>query len=134
MKLKYLMVVNAVVDVIFGIGLVLVPGSVISLFTPMPMYNPLATQLLGADLIGFAVLNFFVRNANEGNALLQPILLANLVSNAIGFVLALIVQLGGTATTPNWSTIVLTLLFTLGFAYFLLMSMRPSASLAGARQ
>lgn len=134
MKLKPLLIVNALVNVVFGFGLVAMPGSVLSFFVPMPMYNLLATQLLGANLIGFAVLNFFARNAREGDALLRSILLANLVVNMIGFVLALIVQLGGTGTAFNWSTVILTLLFALGFAYFLLLSMRPSASFAGAHQ
>jgi hypothetical protein len=134
MKLKYLLVINAVVDVIFGIGLILVPGTVLALFVPMPMYNLLGTQLLGANMIGFAVLNFFARNANEGNGLLRSILLANLASNLIGFVLSLIIQIGGTGTMMNWITVAITLVFVLGFGYFLLISFRPSPSLADARQ
>ncbi len=133
MKLNYLLVINAVVNVILGIGFVAAPGFVLSVFTPMPMYNLLAMQLSGAELIGSAVLNFFARNAKEGDPLLRPILLANLVSNAIGFVLSLVVQLGSTATAMNWITVALTLLFGLGFGYFLLVSMRPSATLADAR-
>jgi hypothetical protein len=135
MRLKTLLVMNAVVNAIFGIGLVLVPGSVIGLFVlQMPMYNPLGTQLLGTNLIGFAVLNYLARNAGEGDALLQPILLANLVANAMGFVLALIVQLGSTATVTNWLSVALTLFFALGYAYFLVMSRRPSASLVSSQR
>lgn len=133
MRLKTMLVANAVLNVVIGIGLVLAPGSVLAFFVlQMPMYNPLGTQLLGTSLIGFAVLNFLARNAEERDVLLQPILLANLVTNAIGFVLALVVQLGSTATVTNWLTVVLTLFFALGYAYFLVMSRRPSASLASS--
>ena len=134
MKLKTLLVVNAVLNTIFGIGLVLVPGLVFAVFTPMPMYNPLGSQLLGTGMIGFAVLDYLARNADEGDALLRPILVANLVSKAMGFVLSLIVQLGSAATVMNWLTVVLTLLFALGYGYFVVMSFRPSPSLAGARR
>lgn len=134
MRLKTLLTVNAVVNVIFGIGLVLMPGSVLGLFAPMPMYNLLGSQLLGTNLIGFAVLDFLARNATEGDALRRPIVLANLLSNGIGFVLALSVQLAGTATALNWLTVVLTLLFALGYASSLVMSMSPSASLAGSHR
>ncbi len=134
MKLKTLLLANAFVNTIVGIGLVLVPGSVLGLFVQMPMYNLLGSQLLGTNLIGFAVLNFLARNAEEGDALLRPILVANLAANAIGFILALIVQLGGTATAINWITVLIPLLFAMGYSYFMVLDLRPRASLASSHQ
>src|SRR5512138_1022791 len=134
MRIRTLLVVNAVVNLIVGIGLVVAPGSVLGLFVQMPMYNLLGSQLLGTNLIGFAVLNFLARNAEKGDALLRPILVANLAASTIGFVLALIVQLGGSATVVNWFTVAVPLLFALGYAYFIGMGRRPSASLASSHQ
>lgn len=134
MRLKTLLVANAVVNAVLGIGLVLVPGTVLGMFMQMPMYNLLGSQLLGTNLIGFAVLDFLARNAEEGDTLLQPILVANLAANALGFILALIVQLGGTATALNWITVLVPLLFGLGYAYCLVIGLRPSRSFVSSHQ
>ena len=126
MKLSYLMTVSAVVAVIFGIAFVLASGSL------MPLYgatlNPAGTiiaQLFGAALIGFAVVNWFARNAKEGEAL-RAIVLANLVSDTIGFIVALLGQLSGVVNALGWSTVVIYLLLALGFAY--IQFIKPSAS------
>lgn len=104
MKLSYLMVVSAVVAVIFGIAFVLAAGSLMTLYGAT--LNPAGTiiaQLFGAALIGFAVVNWFARNAKEGEAL-QAIVLANLVSDTLGFILALLGQLAGVVNALGWST------------------------------
>lgn len=126
MKLSHLMIVSAVVAVIFGIAFVLAAGSLMTLYgaTLNPAGNLIA-QLFGAALIGFAVVNWFARNAKEGEAL-QAIVLANLVSDTIGFILALLGQLAGVVNALGWSTVVIYLLLALGFAYF--QFMKPSAS------
>lgn len=126
MKLSYLMIVSAVVAVIFGIAFVLASGSLMALYGAT--LNPAGTviaQLFGAALIGFAVVNWFARNAKEGEAL-RAIVLANLVSDTIGFIMALLGQLAGVVNALGWSTVVIYLLLALGFAYF--QFMRPSAS------
>ncbi len=118
MKLSTVMVVNAVVNVIFGIALVVVPGALAGLLGLMAM-EPLTEQLFGAELIGFAVLNWFARNMVDGDAA-GPIILANLVSNAIGFIVIVILQLSGlTLGGLGRLVAVVPLLFTLAFGYFL---------------
>ncbi len=129
MKLSYLMVVNAVFVAIYGIALVLVPGFVLALYGAMSMERP-TEQIFGAYLIGFAVLNWFARNAKGGEAL-RAILLANLVTNTLGLILALLAQLSGMWSAFGWSTVVIFLLLALGFAYF--QFMKPSG-LANMRQ
>ena len=124
MKLNYLMIVSAVVYAIFGIAFVLAPGFVLSLYGGMSM-EPLTDHLFGAALIGFAVLNVFARNAKEGEAL-RSIILANLVFNTIGFIVILLPQLSGVVNALGWSTVVISLLLALGFAYF--QFMKPKAA------
>jgi len=124
MKLSYLMVVNAVVNTIFGIALVLVPESLVAFLGVMAMER-VAEQLFGAQLIGFAVLNLFARNAKEGETR-RAIVLANLVANMIGFIVTLTIQLSGAWNALGWIVVVIPLLFALGFAYFLLVRPRES--------
>ena len=128
MKLRYLLIVSAVVYALFGIGFLLVPGPVLSLYGGMSM-EPFTENLFGAMLIGFAVLNWFARNATEGPAL-RAIVLANLVANTLVFILTLLQQLSGFVNALGWASVVISLLLALGFAYSLFR--KPSASTSGA--
>lgn len=124
-----LLIVSAVVYIIFGIAFVLVPGFVLALYGGMSL-EPLTDHLFGAALIGFAVLNWLGRNANEGETL-RAIVLANLVSATLGFLAALLQQLSGGVNALGWSSVVIYLLLALGFAYFQFMKpsvMRPSGA------
>ena len=51
---------------------------------------------------------------------LRVILLANVVGDAVGFVIALLSQLAGVGgvNSLGWSTVAIYLLLALGFAYF----------------
>ena len=124
MSLSLLMTINAIVAAVFGIAFVVAPGQAASLYgvTADPQFRYLA-QLFGSALVGFAVLTWVARNATASDAR-KAIVLALFVSNALGFVLALIGQLGGVMNTMGWSTVVIYLLLALGFGYF--QFMKPS--------
>jgi hypothetical protein len=118
MKVTALMVVNAIVAGLFGIGFVLVPDLLLSQYgitTDAPF--ELVGQLFGAALIGFAALTWTARNATDSDAG-RAILLALFVADAIGFAVALIGQLGGIVNALGWSTVVIYLVLALGFGYF----------------
>ena len=126
MKLSNLMVVTAVVAAIFGIAFVLASGPLMSLYGAT--LNPagmVIAQLFGAALIGYAVVNWFARNA-KGDEALRAIVLANLVADTIGFIAALLGQLSGATNALGWSTVVIYLLLAAGFGYF--QFMKPSSS------
>jgi hypothetical protein len=63
------------------------------------------------------VLTWSVRNAPDSEAR-RAILLALLVGDAVGFIVALIGQLGGVVNALGWLTVVIYLLLAIGFAYF----------------
>jgi len=118
MKLSMLMTVNAMVAVVFGVAMVLVPGQFVSLYgvEEIAALNYIA-QLLGAAFVFQAVLAWSARNAAESDAR-RAIVLALFIGNAFGFVLALIGQLGNVVGALGWSTVALYLLFGLGYGYF----------------
>ena len=132
MKLSYLLVVSAVVNALFGIAFLLVPGTVLALYGGMSM-EPYTENLFGAALIGFAVLNWFARNAPEGQAL-RAVVLANLVGNTLVFILSLLQQLTGVVNVLGWSSVVISLLFALGFAYFLFKRPRATSDSVASAQ
>lgn len=124
MKLSTLMVVNALVAAVFGVGFVVVPGWVTSLYgpelTPTLQYVPqlkYVAQLFGAALFAFAVLTWTARNAPDSETR-RAILLALFVGDGIGFIVSLIGQLGGVMNALGWLTVVIYLLLALGFGYF----------------
>ena len=126
MKLSTWLTIAAVVAVVFGLAFVLVTGPLLSFYgITLDKAGTLVAQLFGAALMGFAVLNWFARNVTDREAR-QAILLANLASDTVGFVMALIGQLAGVANALGWSTVALYLLLALGFAYF--QFMKPSTA------
>jgi uncharacterized membrane protein YfcA len=126
MKLSLFLAIAAVIAGIFGLGFVLVTGPLLSLYgVALDPAGTLVAQLFGAALIGFAVLNWFARNVADRDAQ-RAIILGNLASDAVGFVMALLGQLAGVANALGWSTVAIYLLLALGFAYFQLM--KPSSA------
>ncbi|MBF8284526.1 MAG: hypothetical protein HW378_3441 [Anaerolineales bacterium] len=126
MKLSTWLTIAAVVAVVFGLAFVLVTGPLLSFYgITLDKAGTLVAQLFGAALIGFAVLNWFARGVTDREAQ-RAILLGNLASDTVGFVMALIGQLAGVANALGWSTVALYLLLALGFAYF--QFMKPSTA------
>ena len=118
MKLSALMVVNAIVAGVFGVGFVLVPGQVLAQYgiavdAPVEYLG----QLFGAALLGYAIISWSARNVPPSEAR-HAILLGLFAGDLAAFILALKAQLGGVVTTLGWSTVAIYLVFALGFGYF----------------
>ena len=118
MKLSTLMVINAVISAVFGIAFVLIPWQVLSLYgvQPNPALNYVG-QLFGVSLVTFAVLTWSARNADASDAR-KAIILAFVIGDSIGCIIALIAQLGGVVNAFGWSTVAIYLFLALGFGYF----------------
>lgn len=117
MKAKYILVIAAIVLLVFGLGFLFVPLAVMNRFgVPLGPDGILMTQLLGAAFLGFAVLNWVTQSFTVPEDL-RPIVLANFVMNAVGFVVALLQKLNGLGNVWSWVPIGLFLLFALAFGY-----------------
>lgn len=126
MKLSNLMVIKAIVCLVFGILLVLVPGLLLSLYgVTLGPGGIFMARLYGASLVGNLMLSWFARNAVDSEAR-QAIVLDLFVYDAIGLVVALLAQLSGLMNPLGWSIVVIYLFLTLGFGYFQIA--KPSAS------
>ena len=97
MKLSTLMVINSVICAVFGIAFVLIPWQVFSLYGSGEP-NP--------------ALNYADSDARKA------IVLALLIGDGIGFIVALIAQLGDIVNIIGWSTVAIYLILALGFGYF----------------
>lgn len=117
MKLKNLLVVAAVIAALFGVGLVVVTGPLLAIYgITLDKTGTVVAQLLGAALIGFAVLDWLARDVTDPQAR-QAVVLGNLAGEVVGFVVILLGQLAGVANTLGWTNVAIYLLLTLAFAY-----------------
>ena len=127
MKLKTILVINAILLGLFGL---------IQLFTPDALaagygvtLDPVAKhniQNLGALYLGLAVLSWMARKITDAYAL-RAILLAFFISYSITMIIGIIdLSRLGSVNVAGWSTVALYLLLLLGFGYYLFV--KPSAS------
>ena len=118
MKLGTFLIIAAVVSVLFGLGLVLLAGPLMSLYgISLSPGGLIIARLLGAALLGYAVLTWCARKAEDSEAR-KAIILSIFISDAIGFIVALIGRLSGAVNAFGWSTVIIYLLLALGFGYF----------------
>ncbi|MFQ5595826.1 MAG: hypothetical protein ACE5HA_16895 [Anaerolineae bacterium] len=126
MKLSTLLVINAIVALVYGISFVLVPATVLSLYgvTQGPG-ETLTGQFFGVALIAIGLLTWFARDVTDSEAQ-RAIILALLISDVIGVIVAVLGTLSGVMNAVGWSAAVIYLLLALGYAYF--QFVKPSAS------
>ena len=118
MKLKYLFTFNAIATIVFGVGSVLMPQTLMSLFgSTLNPAGALMMQYGGVWLIGLGLLAWFARNTDDSQAR-NAIILASLICYGIAFIVALIAQLGAVLNAFGWGTVILNLVLALGYGYF----------------
>jgi len=119
MKLKHLLIINAVIALAYGLGELLVPATMLSLYGIA--YSPgasLLAQNFGGALIAIGLVAWFARNVTDAQAQLA-IILAFFISEGIGVVVLLLGTVSGVMSAVGWSGVGIQLLLALGYAYFL---------------
>ena len=126
MKLKTILVINAILLGFFGLTSLLAPTASATPYglTLDPLSKHL-NQLLGAFFLGLAVLSWMARKVTDSNAL-RAILLAFFISYSIAMIISIIDILSGLGNALGWSSVALYLLLSSGFGYFLFV--KPTAS------
>ena len=114
-----LFLVSMIVEVIFGVGFVLAPGALLG---PMGVtLNEIATtfaRLFGSAIISFPVLLWFARKSDKAE-FRKGVVNSLFVYYLVSTVLLLLTQLSGQMNAMGWSVVVLHLVLTLWFGYFL---------------
>jgi hypothetical protein len=116
MKLSFLFTLNAIVAAVFGIAFVVAPNQSMGLYGVEP--NALSIylgRLLGGSYIAFAIMTWSARNAGDSDAR-RAIVMSLCIGFFIGFIVALIGQIGQVVNALGWLTVVLYLFFSLGYA------------------
>ena len=120
MKLKTLMLIKALVCLVLGLPILIVPVFFYSLFgaslTPGGVF---AAREYGSSLIGNLIITWFAREAADSDAR-RAIIMGLCVYDALGFVITLIALFTGSLGVMGWLAAAIYLFFALGFGYFLL--------------
>ncbi|RPJ47531.1 MAG: hypothetical protein EHM21_08130 [Chloroflexi bacterium] len=117
MSIRTFLSIAAVVAFIFGLGFVLFPAALTSLYgVSLDPVGIFIAQLEGASLLALGIINWTSRDARDPSG----ILLGNFVANAVGFIVSLFAQLNqvGGINPLGWTTVVLYLFLAVGFGYF----------------
>lgn len=123
MNYRTVLTVAAILSFVYGIGFMLVPGPLASLYSvELADSGRYIARLYGATLFGFGLLNWLGRDF-QGGPVRRAVLTANTLTALLGFVFSLIAQLGGVpgANALGWSTVGLYLLLALWFGYVRMM-------------
>jgi len=122
MRLKYWLVAKAIIVAIFGIGFVLIPTTLASLYgMTLDDAGVLMARLFGGGFIFECIVLFMARNTDRDDVACRGIMLGVVVSNLIGFIVCLLATLAGTWNALGWLSVALFLVFGLAFAYFLFL-------------
>ena len=120
MKLNALFIITGICALFFGLLAVLIPGSFYAFYGgELSDTGKNASQLQGAAYLGYAMLLFFATRAKDLIAR-RAIIIGALTHCLIGTIVSLKVQIEGVVNTWGWSTVIIFLLLTLGYLYFLL--------------
>ena len=126
MKFSNLLIITAVISLLFGVGFVLMPATLISTYgaTPTPAVN-FAAQLYGVELLALGLFLWFARSVDDAYVR-RAMCLAFMIADAIGAVIAAMGALSGVVNAMGWSSVLIYALLGLGFAYF--QFMKPGSS------
>ncbi|MDX1416174.1 MAG: hypothetical protein R3293_18395 [Candidatus Promineifilaceae bacterium] len=117
MRFRNLLIVNAVLFLIFGLGFVFIPSTFLSLFGVNPASGTiLAAQLYGGLLIGIGLLCWFSKEGSR--AAMQGMQISFMIAFAINMVIHAVGTVTGELNILGWSAVLIYLFLTAGYAYF----------------
>lgn len=119
MSFSNLMVLKAVVCLVFGILLIAIPDTLLSIFGALLGAGGMFTaREYGAALFGNMFLTWYARNAEESEAR-RAIILALFVYDLIGFIVTIITVFLGILNLLGLFIAFVYLFFTFGYGYFM---------------
>ena len=120
MKFKNLMIIKAVVCLFFGVLLLLIPDTLLSIFGATLSAGGIFTaREYASSLFGNLFVCWFANDAAESDAR-RAIILGLFVYDLIAFIMTTITVISDVLNPLAWSIVFVYLFFTLGFGYFLI--------------
>jgi hypothetical protein len=118
MKLSTFLSIVSVVAVLFGISFEAAPVEVLAQYgITADQYTAFMSRFFGVALINVGLIAWLARNIVDPLGR-RSIVLAGLIADILGFLVALQGQIHGVANALGWSTVLIYGLFAIGFASF----------------
>jgi hypothetical protein len=131
LNLNTFLVVSAIVAWLFGLGFVLLPGVMFSIYgIASAPASLLGFRLFGSALIAIGLLTWFLKESTNWEAI-RALLISVAIGNVIGLLLVFFATINGTLSAMGWTAVLIYLLLLIGEGYFL--SRGPGAALERGR-
>jgi hypothetical protein len=125
MKLPLFLSIKAIISIVCGLALLLIPGTFMGpAGVTLDPSGTLMARLVGALLIGIAIMCWTARNADPSVGR-EAFVLGLFVADTVGFVVILLGQLAGLMNALGWVFVLLWLLLAAGLGYFRFIAKRP---------
>ena len=126
MKFNTLMSIKGVICLFFGIGMVLLPTTMMSFYgVTLDAGGTVMTQLFGQAFFLLGLLLWLMRNTSDSSTV-KAFSISLFLGDAVGVVVSLMAVLSGVMNALGWTTVALYLVIGLGFGYFWL---KPPATI-----
>ena len=126
MRFRTLLTINAIVALVYAVGLLLAPTALLALYgmTSGPS-EQLMARFFGVALVSVGLLTWFARNITDPNTY-RAFIVSQLIANVVGLIVSILGTLSSVMNVMGWSAVAIYLLLGLGYAYF--QFMKPSAA------
>lgn len=119
MRLTLTMTVTAIGSLLFGLGYLLFPETLLALYgDSMNPSSQWTARYLGGTILGFGVVNWLGRNIRSGVAL-RAIIAGTFTVSIIGFVVSIFQLLNNSDSMYVWAIAVIYFLLSLGYGDFI---------------
>jgi len=121
MNLRTFIIISAVIALVYGLGLVFMPVTLLSMYGfGTGASEKLLSQFFGSELLVLGVIAWLSKDST--GASVRPLITGNVVRNTVGTIVSLMGVLNGTMNAVGWSAVGIYLFLTLGFGYFQFMA------------
>jgi hypothetical protein len=118
MKLFHVYIFNTIVAIVYALGLLIVPATIMTLHgISSDPSTLLMARYFGVGLLGIGLVTWLARNSDKSQAQ-DAISLGFLISYVVGLVVSLQATLAGQMNAVGWLPVVIYLVLIVGLGYF----------------
>ena len=118
MKLSQVYIFNTIVAIVYALGLLIVPSTIMTLHgISSDPSTLLMARYFGVGLLGIGLVTWLARNSDKSQAQ-DAISLGYLISYVVGFIVSLQATLTGQMNALGWLPVVIYLVLVAGLGYF----------------
>ena len=117
--MRTLFTVTLIVELLFGIGMIAMPGTLFDLFgVELTDFSTALARVFGSALLGFVVLLWYGRASDQPDTH-KTVLRSMFTYWLLSTIFLLIAQLGGLMNTMGWGNVILHAGFLIAYAVFI---------------